>query len=723
VTADLGRYLSWAGTAERGLPVLKAGDTFAVLDHAGDVTPGERGGHGLYHQGTRFLSGEQLCWLDHRPVLLASALSSDGLAFRADFTNPGPGAAHAAPARETLHLRREKFLSPGACHELLRFANHGSCRVSLPIALKLAADFADLFEVRGVRRAARGRLRPAAAEGDFLVVLAYEGLDGVLRSTWVAASIAPHAVVGSALLFSIDLDPGAHVALELALSCHTGPGRPVRVPAFRPRLDGARAALEHRRTATCRLRSSHGRFEAWLERARGDLDLLTTETPHGPYPYAGVPWYATPFGRDGLITALECLWLDPDLAGGVLRFLAATQAREADPSRDAQPGKILHEARDGEMARLGEVPFGRYYGTVDATPLFVTLAAAHLERTADVELARDLWPAVEAALAWMQGPGDADGDGFIEYRRESESGLVQQGWKDSHDSVFHADGSSATGPIALCEVQGYAYSAWTGAAGIADVLGHRRVAANCRRRAGSLRERFEHAFWCEDLGTYALALDGAKRPCRVRTSNAGHVLFSRLAGVARARRVAETLLSPASSSGWGIRTVAATEARYNPLSYHNGSIWPHDNALVARGLAAYGVSGGARALVATLFEASLWMPLHRLPELYCGFAREPGSGPTEYPVACSPQAWSSAAAFLLIESCLGLTVTGRPASVSLVRPSLPPGVDDLSISGLRVGGAAVDLALARGRRGVRVTVPRIEGGGAPAILVDGRRIG
>jgi glycogen debranching enzyme len=454
---------------------------------------------------------------------------------------------------------------------------------------------------------------------------------------------------------------------------------------------------------------SSRQVNAWIDRATSDLRMMTTDLDTGPYPYAGVPWFSTPFGRDGIITALECLWMRPSLARGVLAYLAATQATEMIPERDAEPGKIVHEVRVGEMATLGEVPFGRYYGSVDATPLFVMLAAAYFERTADRDFIASLWPHVEAALAWIDDYGDRDNDGFVEYLRRSSEGLIHQGWKDSHDAVFHADGSPAQGSIALCEVQGYVYAARLGAAALADALSRHERATALRLQATALRERFDRAYWCDDLSTYALALDGDKRPCCVRASNAGQCLFTGIASDERAHRIARTLLTQESFSGWGIRTVATSESRFNPMGYHNGTIWPHDNALIAYGLKRYDQTDGALRVLTALYEASLQFELQRMPELFCGFQRQAGVTPVGYPVACAPQSWAAASVFLLLQTCLGLHIDAPRRQVRFLSPQMPPEVSELRIYNLEVAGASVDLLLLGHEDDVGVNVLRREG--------------
>ena len=692
--------------------VLKHGETFAVFDRFGDVQPVGLGEQGLYHDGTRFLSRLEVRIGGRRPLLLSSTVKEDNDLLAVDLTNPDLAARDGALVlrRGELHLFRAKFLWRGACYERLRLSNFALEPTAIDLSVSFDADFADVFEVRGSKRARRGQTLPPSIEGG-TVVLAYRGLDEVVRRARLTFDPPPADLTGGRARFELNLPPRETVTLLLTIGCEVGDGGAARPHAGSTdaSFSELQAQLHEVQARQCLIRSPNTQLNAWMNRSLADLQMMITETQAGPYPYAGVPWFSAPFGRDGIITALELLWLEPELARGVLGYLAATQATTSNPAQDAQPGKILHEARGGEMAALGEVPFLRYYGSVDATPLFVMLAGAYLRRTGDRAMAERLWPNVERAVRWIDGDGDPDGDGFVEYQRMTDKGLIQQGWKDSTDSVFHRDGSPAEGPIALCEVQGYVYAARLAAADLASELGLPRVAEEQRSRAAHLREAFESAFWSEELSTYVLALDGRKRPCEVRSSNAGHALFTGIASRERARRTAATLMDERHFSGWGIRTVADSEARYNPMSYHNGSVWPHDNALIAAGFARYHLHDFVRRAFEGMFAASQFVELHRLPELFCGFPRRPGEGPTLYPIACAPQAWAAGSLFLMLQACLGIEIDGARQEVAFRHPVLPEALPGLRIINLGVGDGSVDLLIENHPHDVGVTVLRRHG--------------
>ena len=690
--------------------VLKNDETFAMFDHFGDIAVLAPGQEGLYHNDTRYLSHQELTINGARPLYLGSSVEEANSLLVIDLMNPDLAAGgHVALAKGTLHVFRGKLLWKGGCHEHIRLNHHGDEPATVRLDITFEADFVDLFEVRGMQRERRGeRLPPEVTANE--VVLPYQGLDGRLRRTRVCFDPAPRSIDANRATFELRLDPGQEHHLYCTVTCECQ-GEPVPPPLGYPQaLRENNAARSHGQGARCAVTTSNPLVNLWLDRSVSDLAMLTTELPTGPYPFAGVPWYSTTFGRDGILTALEYLWVDPSLARGVLAFLASTQATTVDTARDAEPGKILHEARASEMAATGEIPFGRYYGTVDATPLFLVLAAAYWERTGDTAFARSIWPNILAALQWIAQYGDLDGDGFVEYARKSKDGLTQQGWKDSQDSVFHADGQLAEAPIALCEVQGYVYRGKKMVARMAQALGEARLAEQLAREAQALASRFQAAFWCEDLGTYALALDGHKKPCRVLASNAGHCLWSGIVAPEHADRVIDGLVGPRFFSGWGVRTIAQGEPRYNPMSYHNGSIWPHDNALAAAGMARYGRNDAAGQLLASLFEASLQFDLHRLPELFCGFPRRSGAGPTLYPVACAPQAWAAAAPFAMLQASLGLELRAESSEIFLRTPQLPPFIDWLRIDRLGLPGADCDLLLSRHVRSVGVEVLRKEAG-------------
>ena len=695
---------------DEGILVLRHGELFAVCDLHGDAYPSERSSHGFYFAGTRFLSGLRLTIEGVRPSLLGSTVRDQDALLTVDLANPDlvqeggvrlPG--------ETVHLFRSRFACEDTFYETVRLANHGRARVAFDLCFDVRADFADIFEIRGIARERRGEILPArtSAAG---VELGYAGLDDRLRTTVLQCEPEPDGVTSRELSYRIELEPKETRELRLSITCRLEDLRGDRPNPPPPRRTAAEAfarttrELDTARAGACRIKTSNEAFNAWLTRSAGDLLMMQSPTPYGVYPYAGVPWFNAVFGRDGIITARELLWVDPRLARGVLLTLAGTQATERSDVRDSEPGKIVHEMREGEMPALGEVPFGRYYGTVDATPLFVMLARDYYQVTADHETLQTIWPAILRALNWIEHHGDLDGDGFLEYLQRSPHGLVQQGWKDSDDSIFHADGAPAEGAIALCEVQGYAYAARCAVAELASRLGEDELAERQRHEADRLRRRFTERFWCDDLGTFALALDGEKRACRVRTSNAGHCLFSGIATEEQALRITSNLMEDDTFSGWGIRTVSARERRYNPMSYHNGSVWPHDCAIVAAGMARYGARKPVAQVLDGLFHASMFMELNRMPELFCGFHTRRGQGPTLYPMACAPQAWAAGSVFLLLEACLGIEVRGADRTVILRRPLMPSWLDWIELTGMRVGDTRVDLLLHRVRRGAAIEV-------------------
>jgi glycogen debranching enzyme len=696
------------------LRVLKHNETFGLFNDFGDIDAKARREEGLYHRGTRFLSQLTLTLLGARPLLLSSAVHRDNLLMSADLTNPDVYIDdQVVLPRGCLHVYRSKLIWRDVCHERIHVRNFINEPLEIALAIGFAADYADIFEIRGQHRPRRGRLLEPRTGANF-VALGYKGLDGVERHTHLECNPEPHAVSGAEIRLQLRMDAHSERVFALDISCESAAAN-TKQASRGPRLSqpvaleqAERVHGQHERLR-CVIDTSNEQLNAWLARSAADLSMLLTSTSTGLYPYAGVPWFDTTFGRDGIITALECLWLSPDIARGVLTFLAQTQARARDPDRDAEPGKILHEARSGEMAALGEVPFGRYYGSVDSTPLFVMLAGAYYRRTGDEAFIESLWPNVLAAIEWLERYGDADQDGFIEYQRYSANGLIQQGWKDSHDSVFHADGTLAEGPIALCEVQGYAFAAFMAAAELADVMGQQERRRALLDAARTLQERFHERFWCEDIAMYALALDGDKKPCRVRSSNAGHCLFANIARADHADAIVRCLHDDVFFSGWGVRTLADIETRYNPMSYHNGSIWPHDNALLAAGLNGRPDKTLATRILRAQLEASTYFDSSRLPELFCGFRRREGKPPTSYPVACSPQAWAAGSVFMLVQSCLGVTIEGARNRIVIKHPRLPDKLDRLSIRNLQIGPASADLVLQRNGDTVGLSVERPTG--------------
>ena len=689
--------------------VLKQGQAFALFDRFGDVQPIGLHEDGLYHGDTRFMSHQELRINGVRPMFLNSTVRDDNGLLIVELMNPDLNCGSDDMVHKgLLHIFRAKMLWRDALYEHVRVVNFGLEPVNAVLSMEIDADYVDIFEIRGFRRQRRGVLLTPEV-GTAELVLGYRGLDEVVRRTRISYEPAPEVLSAQRADFRLRLAPREEAHVYLTVGCEPDEQAPRAATDYFSAYTQANAALKLSMHDHCRIFTSNPMFDRWLDRSTADLAMLATDLPGGQYPFAGLPWYSTTFGRDGIITARQLLWLDPGIARGVLSVLAETQADSQDPARDAEPGKILHEARLGELAALDEIPFRRYYGTVDATPLFIGLAGAYFERTGDLDFIRTIWGNIERALNWIDQYGDRDGDGFVEYARRTDAGLTHQGWKDSHDAIFHEDGRLAVAPIALCEVQGYVYDAKLQAGRLAERLGKHALAKDLKAQAATLKGRFHQAFWCERIGSYALALDADKAQCAVPSSNAGHTLWTGIADQAHAARIAEQLLSDEFFSGWGIRTIPSAASRYNPMAYHNGSVWPHDNAIIADGMARYGDTSSAMKVFGALFDASMAMDQHRMPELFCGFPRRPDEGPTLYPVACSPQAWAAGSVFYLLQACLGLSFAPDKPEIRFLNPRLPPFLDTVEIRDLSIRGSTVDLLLQRYPNNVGVNIVRKDG--------------
>ena len=690
--------------------VLNFGDTFAIFDRWGDSRQIGQGVQGIYHEGTRFLSDLEFRINGYRPMLLSSSIKNENEEFSIDLTNPNIRLDNGLMLdKGVIHIGRNKFLLEGICYETITLQNYDSNPHSLEASFIFRSDFSDIFEVRGMTRQKRGTVLPpeVASHGD--LKLSYLGLDEIKRTTWIRFEAGREWIEGSSIVYPVRLEPGERTEIRYTLQFQIGDNEMSpdnHLEAF----NTIQRTKEQGRERIASIVTGNEEFTNWIDRSRFDLLSLLRMTPHGWYPYAGVPWYNTAFGRDGIITAMETLWIAPDIAKGVLRYLAATQAKQTDSFRDAEPGKILHETRGGEMAMLDEIPFRQYYGTIDATPLFISLAGQYLRRTGDIATIKDIWENILLALNWIDKYGDIDGDGFVEYQQKMESGLFNQGWKDSHDCISHENGDIAQPSIALCEVQGYVYDAFLQVAYVSTALGEKELATAYRGRARRLKKKFNKHFWDKELGCYVLALDHEKKPCRIKTSNAGQCLFTGIVARKKAEKVVQAMMGGDMFSGWGIRTLSSDEVRYNPMSYHNGSVWPHDTALVASGMARYGFVKEALTVTKALFDACLYIDLQRLPELFCGFPKRNGEPPTAYPVACVPQAWSVGAVYILLQACLRVELDAPARKIVFNNPQMPPDVDRITLSNIRVPDGTLEFELSRYDTDVNVyTITKPEG--------------
>jgi glycogen debranching enzyme len=686
--------------------VIKEGRAFFVTDRFGDVPPGNTAALGLYHQDTRFLSELTLGVEEVRPLLLHSSTERNYWQI-VELAYPFPD-PRSPDGLDNISVQRSRLLSD-QLFEHIRIRNFGHRARSLRVTIRFGADFQDIFEVRGLlpdRR--RGQVQAARVERNH-VILGYRGLDGETRTTTLRFSPAPAELAEGHAAFEVEAAPGRDVELSMEVVPEVG-RRPVprrSMPDAEQRLEQAYTAWRKRCT---RFRADSPQLQRFLDRAILDLRMLSARDDQGvEYIDAGIPWYSALFGRDALIAAYQALGVLPELAWTTLKGLADRQGTEVDDWREEEPGKILHEVRVGEAARAGEIPHTPYYGSIDATPLWLSVLHAAFRWTGDLDAVRGVWPNVLEAVRWIDEFGDRDGDGYVEYERRSPKGLRNQGWKDSDGAVVHPDGTRVEPPIALVEVQGYVYQAKSNVARLARAIGEEDLAERLEKEAAELRDRFNRDFWLEDLGYYAFALDGRKRPVATVTSNPGHCLWSRIVDPDKAERVVQRLLSPRLSSGWGIRTLAAGQGAYDPIGYHTGSVWPHDNALIAHGMKRYGFEREARQVLDQLAAAGAYFPYSRFPELFCGFSTEEVPVPVQYPVACRPQAWASGAPLLMLRSYGGLSARAAEGRLDIERPRLPAWLGRVEVQGMRVGGSRLDLVFTNNQGVTATQVPRKEG--------------
>jgi glycogen debranching enzyme/CRP-like cAMP-binding protein len=690
--------------------LIKEQNHFTLSDRQGNIPIGNTAGLGLYLGDTRHLSGYEVSLGRVQAVELVSTAH---LGYAADhqLTNRDMRHGRRMVRKESLLISRERIAHEFGFDERLTLHNFNFFPIDVAIRLRFAADFADIFEVRGVGRVYRGAHLPVRLTAE-RVVLAYEGRDNRTYQTELAFSPSPTQLGPTTMLNQMHVDALGRSSLQVRVTAGvsgddqpTAPARSDSVDDFDEGLARAKRSYDEWLQSATVVESDNGLLDAACARSLKDLRLLVSNLNGQWFFGAGTPWYATLFGRDSLITGLQTLAWNPDLAAGILRLLARYQGTRHDTWRDEEPGKIMHELRTGEFARTNSVPHTPYYGTIDATPLFIMLAADYYAWTGDIVLLREIRPNLEAALRWCLEYGDIDGDGYIEYARRSRKGLANQGWKDSGDGILFSSGRVPKPPIALVEVQAYLFAAYRGMARMLRALDpprpgcpgeHNARSVDLELRALRLKDRFNTDFWMPAENFYALGLDGPKHQIDLVTSNPGHALWTGIVDDEHAPAVAARLLSLELFSGWGVRTLSSRAAAYSPLGYHLGTVWPHDNSIIVAGLRRYGFDGAADQVLSAQFGAALHFPYFRLPELFSGIARTDYGVPVGYPVACSPQAWAAAALPFMLTQTLGLRPRDGGAALDVVRPMLPAGVNRLQLRGLRVGAARLDLTFERG---------------------------
>ena len=690
---------------------VKDGNIFFVAEPDGNVPLDGVHGYGLYYHDCRYLDAYELHIADSPPIVLAAATGETGAA-TFELTNPHLefGDGKQLPSGE-VGIAWERRLDPAGIRlvDRLSIKNYARGPARFPLTLTFGSDFEDVFAVRGLFSGRPGKAHPPEWH-DGKLLFSYDGADDYHRTLTIEFSPKPNLRRARSVRYGISLEAleSAEIQVTLNIGEELDRQRAQPAPTFAAgrELADPKQAMPADPSDWCdgwpAIQSDSPLLNQVIERSTRDLQSLWSSIRGDGFFAAGIPWFTTLFGRDSLITAMQMLPIKPEIAAQTLRLLSAYQARQVDARRDAQPGKILHELRVGELASIGSIPHSPYYGTVDATPLFLILMEQYVTWTGDLSLFSELREPVELALQWIDRYGDSDGDGYIDYQTTSDLGQVNQGWKDSLDAIPNSDGSFARPPIALVEVQGYVYRAKLGLAGLYERSGDPEQAAALRAGAEKLRAAFNRDFWNEGLGIYNLALQAGGQPAAVVASNAGHALWSGIADEEPARRTVRRLMAKDMFSGWGIRTLSEQEKGYNPIGYHVGSIWPHDNALIAAGFRRYGFHDEAMRVLTGVLEAAMNFPEFQLPELYSGFSREQYDVPVHYPAACHPQAWAAGSVPFMLCSLLGLQPHALEHTLEIQHPMLPESINSLDIAGLRVGPFAVNVRFGRNAEGQAV---------------------
>ncbi|AET59212.1 hypothetical protein HPL003_12285 [Paenibacillus terrae HPL-003] len=673
--------------------VIKENDLFLLTDTKGNIPEDHPYGLGLYTKDTRFLSRLDLRINGQEPVLLSSDAAENYMATILLTNVQTEIDGKLELWRESVEVERTRFIYDDVLYERIKLTNYYPKQITFKLSVHMDADFADMFVVRGFQSGELGKRTGTKAANQSLI-FSYQGADQVCRATAVTWDRPEQAADENGdVFFQITLDHGASEVITFTVQPQIGEAVVAEPMKPEDALKQLKQVYEVWDQQTAKVQTDHDLLQRLVDRGLKDLKVLLTDLGYGAFPVAGLPWFGVPFGRDSLIASLQMLPFNAQVAKGTIRTMAAQQGESVDPWRDEQPGKIMHEIRYGELANTNQIPFTPYYGTIDATPLFLMLIAEYARWTGDLEFVRELEPNIIGALEWIDRYGDRDDDLFVEYHQESSKGIANQGWKDSGDSIVHRSGEYAKTPIALSEVQGYVFQAKMGIADLYEALGRNEESAKLRDEARRLKNKFDEAFWMEEHQYYAIALDENKHQVGTITSNPGHLLLSGMLDDSRADAVADMLVSRKMFSGFGIRTMGEGEAGYNPMSYHDGSIWPHDNSMIILGLSKTGRQQQANQVIKGLIDSAGHFEYERLPELFCGYDSSSGKA-VPYPVACSPQAWAAGTPLIFIQSLLGLFPDGIKKQIHL-SPVLLDGMNELTVSNIAIGSGVLSIRVER----------------------------